>query len=531
GKFEVTYSATGPVEPPDLTAVYNDFKTEVLGYIYNAANNAVSFIDNDYYDGLINGLPVSIEVLGANESNIIISHEIVRYGTEFKNGDVIIGYSDWAVLFETEILTPIGIAATSGGRTVTATIGTNKGMHTFVDSTVEGLKFEPAFNGGAIFNNASADNPIYQGKDPVKMAEDYDKLITGLGKLVDRINSIGDPYTDFFGIPQNSPLWPASNITQNNHTLSAASGSHVRYINQSSTLTLSGNYANLEYLYVNGNLILNGNCTFPKLKKVYVSGIVSTNGNGTIAGRTRQNEDDDDYGTDFLIRGRNHSPFGTSSSQNNYDLFISGTWRINWCRFYVQGGSIGFGAGTYNTNSIFLATKGAAPLQGNAGQVHIGTRFDHSHNMQASTQLGQFLAESDLKISVHPDNKSSPQGIFVTASNTPIFWGNGAADSTIYISGLIVGNCNSYPTNGNRDVFGINSYPVRETTGVRMLSYNVAGIDPTDVMDGGLFGEVQEALINDQIGEDDPDTKLLSMSEISSLQFTGLSIAETTGGN
>ena len=246
----------------------------------------------------------------------------------------------------------------------------------------------------------------------------------------------------------------------------------------------------------------------------------------------------DYYGSDFLVRG-NKLPTAYNGA---YAIQVNATeMTANDCRFFVQGGNILFpgtngGTRQYKTNSVFVATKGMNSLglsDRSFGKIHIGLSHNTGHSMQASGQLGQFLAEGNLKILGFANNKATPQGVFVTLSHDPIFWSNNIANPSFEIIGLIVGNCDGYSNITNE----LHSGHVDRTgtlvsnIHISVRAFDFAGSSNEAVMDYGLFGERKDiGYIPPQGGANYvPITASLS-GVLQTLEFNRIvSIRETTG--
>jgi hypothetical protein len=168
-----------------------------------------------------------------------------------------------------------------------------------------------------------------------------------------------------------------------NVTLTNSNYSHLTHLHVEGNLVISSgatlNLSNIQYLYVRGNLTINvnANVNFSSLRKAYVGEKLIISSGATLRGIAPPGISGD-YGTDFLIRG-NRLRSGTNFSYSDptltgYSLFVHvGTTILN-CRFYVQGGDIGFGQdanGVITTNSVFVATMGSPKTA--SGKIHVGT--------------------------------------------------------------------------------------------------------------------------------------------------------------
>jgi len=309
-------------------------------------------------------------------------------------------------------------------------------------------------------------------------------VVTASGTINHSNNNLSSPTT----VGNTS----ATSIRVNSNN-AAAPLNNVAVIGTASTTT---NYNDLKYLYVEGNLVIRGTVNFPKLEKVYIAGKLIIEPTATLQGIPRSGSGD--YGTDFLIRGNGLST-GTNftyTSQNlpGYSLLVSQNTTVEDCRFYVQGGDIGFGGnsdGFVSTNSIYVATSGTdkrtLPARDTAGKIHIGTIHNNRLDMRsASNNIGQFYAEGRLRLGMQ-NSGANPQGVFITASEIPVFWGPGSASTANTISGLLIGNARTNPGSGGPENH-VNPNNSEAMTSVNIIPF---GDNPT-VMDGGIFGAIRD---------------------------------------
>jgi hypothetical protein len=269
-------------------------------------------------------------------------------------------------------------------------------------------------------------------------------------------------------------------------------------------------------LYIEGDLSLSGAVDFGDTQTVYVGGRVTVSSGTVITGSGPG-------GTDFLIQG-NRSKAGWDS--NLPALNINPSVTILGCRFYVQGGSIHFsGAGNVTTDSVFFATKGA-PASEQAGWIAIPTAANREVNLfGGGGRIGQFYAEGPLRLGIN-NVHSRPQGVFVTKSHYPIFFGPNADSPGITVAGLVVGNCGYNDTTGGAG-YNTNAGAPGNPVNFRVGEFDFAGADADNlILDGGIFGTIRTLQTPEGGGE--PDVIELTGELTAAIQFHSLSIMESS---
>jgi len=309
----------------------------------------------------------------------------------------------------------------------------------------EKVEFE-SLNGGAYYKSNNSSNTtnsgIYGSAAPSYKLSVYDMFINSLNELISQTDAMTRESVINTAIAQNT-------ITNANQINNAGNRS-VRF---NGNLTLDGNYPNLEYLEVNGNLTIKGTVNCPNLKGLYVNGTMTIEKGAKFYGNN----------TDILITGGLLKVELDNATTTVYD-----------CRFYVKGGNIEMstsgGNSRLDSNSMFLATKNG---NNNYGKFTIGdpVRLNNNANVELSsdvTMIPQFYSENTMNIYVHASAKAL-KALIVTLSDDPIFFGT---PGSLNMEGLVIGNCNGI--NKSVNSFG--------TTG---------GMDA--IMDGGLFSVMNDA--------------------------------------
>ena len=148
------------------------------------------------------------------------------------------------------------------------------------------------------------------------------------------------------------------------------------------TYTGTGRNNNIEHLYVQGNLIINGQVYMPNLKEIYVTGNVTISGGGRILAGNE---------TRFLVE--NIGMITGSNIVIGGDLQIdSGTNTFYDCRFYVPSriNITGNNGGALLGNSVFIA-------YGSNGDIFINNPSNaNNYNVGSAAFAPQFYAGRNI---------------------------------------------------------------------------------------------------------------------------------------
>ena len=242
------------------------------------------------------------------------------------------------------------------------------------------------------------------------------------------------------------------NIPATDSRWKAGTDKNATHIRVTGDYPLTGEYPNLEYLEVVGNLTISGTVNCPKLKGVYVGGSSGTA--ITISEGTQFSGNGSVGGTVFLTKGRDIVLYTSSNSDT---LLLNG-------KFLASGGDViivvsGGGSGNHKSNSMFVATKNGIA---NKGKL---TTTGQNFRMAAysANQVPQYYAENDLLLHIQ-NNNASFEGIFATLTEKDIFDGTVSNGN---LKGIFVGNCGKLNNN------------------VRILPFNPTQVDK--MLPGGLF--------------------------------------------
>ena len=151
------------------------------------------------------------------------------------------------------------------------------------------------------------------------------------------------------------------------------------------TYTGTGRNNNIEYLFVRGNLVINGQVYMPKLKEVYVTGNVTISGGGRILAGNDSRHMVESIG---MITGSNFVIGGTLQIDSGINTLYD-------CRFYVPTtiNITGSNGGSLLGNSVYLA-------YGSNGNIFInrpnGGTGTNNYNVGSATYVPQFYAGRNI---------------------------------------------------------------------------------------------------------------------------------------
>ena len=484
----------------DIYAIRREVEELVSAMRFNG--NDVSVVidikldDGNYAAMLYDNSDVIIKEIGDTiQANIGAPGHLDFYNISYS------ALASWIPLGDGESDRPLfNVYASSGGRTVLASL--EKGN---VDTASGGLvseegravvTFENLNGSGAYYATGSAagwtpaSGNIYAA-DPG--AENYLVLKSGIQGLSDVTHAMTIDDVIDRGLP--SVTVPGS--SGNNATLNVNVPGR-NYVIVNGNCVLNGIYPDLEYLEVWGNLTIpsNANVICANLKGVFVSGTMAINTGSTFIGKSAESASpygptNSTYGTNFLIEK------GLTIYLNN------STVKIDWSRFFVQGGNIDLptsgGNSKLDSNSMFIATKDIA---GNYGKLSVtgGSNIEFSTGVN---MIPQFYSEGDMSIYVHSSAKPY-MAIFGSLSDKPIFTG---ATSSLNVAGLIVGNC-AGAVNQRVNAFG-----------------GAANVDK--IMDGGIFDIINSGALGTTTTTLTPGK--IEIIHTYTINLGGLSIREITG--
>jgi len=170
------------------------------------------------------------------------------------------------------------------------------------------------------------------------------------------------------------------------------------------TYTGTGRNNSIEYLYVEGNLTINGQVYMPNLKEVYVTGNVTISGGGRIfAGNGGRS---DVAGTAMIV--------GTNVAVGGSLQIDAGINIIHDCRFYI-GSKInitGSNGGKLLGNSVYIAYSPSGDIFINRPNGGAGT---NNYDVGSDTFAPQFYAGRN--ISIYMQGATAVYGLLAAMGN------------------------------------------------------------------------------------------------------------------